>query len=132
MQLASDMASHFLMRKYGVIPDWTWENAYLDKLLKTFESIPQQHYGFYEHDFTLDEISVWKLADYHIQDDIVVEYDNGIRVVTVCYLRHQQKSRHHRAKLGIIPTWHNMILARNTCCLNIPKQSLNTSLAGKT
>ena len=83
MQLASDMASHFLMRKYGVIPDWTWENAYLDKLLKTFESIPQQHYGFYEHDFTLDEISVWKLADYHIQDDIVVEYDNGIRVVTV-------------------------------------------------
>ena len=83
IQLATDMVSHFLMRKYGVIPDWTWENTYLDKLLKTFESIPQRHYSIYQHDFTLDEISVWKLVDYHIQDDIVIEYDNDIRVVTV-------------------------------------------------
>ena len=81
-QLPSHTAVHFLVRKYGVFPNLSWDRAHVDRLLKTFESIPQYYYNLYQEP-SLDNISIWRLSDEHIQDDILIENIEGLHVVTV-------------------------------------------------
>ncbi len=82
VQLPSLTAVHFLVRKYIVFPDLSWDRPHVDKLLKTFESIPQDYYALYQQP-ALDNVSIWRLSDEHIQDDILIENIDGIRIVTV-------------------------------------------------
>ena len=82
LQLPSNTAVHFLARKYNVYANLSWDRAHIDKLLKIFESIPQNYYNLYQQ-ASLDNISIWQLSDEHIQDDILMENIDGLHVVTV-------------------------------------------------
>ena len=82
IQVPSHSASLALMRKYSVHlgPEWSPGRAY--RLLQTFESVPQ------ETNSSRDEIprvepSIWRLSDQYIQGDIIVEYQERQRVVTI-------------------------------------------------
>ena len=76
-------ASLTLMRKrYSVHlgPEWSAGNA--NRLLQTFESIPQRTNSSYEENPEV-AASVWRLTSRHIQDDISVEYRGEQRIVTI-------------------------------------------------
>ena len=70
------------MPKYSVHlgPEWSPGLAY--RLLQTFESIPQETNNLYEEIPSVDA-SVWRLSNRHIQDDVEVEYRDGLRTVTI-------------------------------------------------
>ncbi len=82
IQVASHSASLHLMRKYSVYLDVGWDQGYADRLLKTFESIPQRTNNLYNEIPEIDA-SIWRLSDRHIQNDISVEYHAGQRIVTI-------------------------------------------------
>ncbi|RKU07430.1 hypothetical protein C6501_17675 [Candidatus Poribacteria bacterium] len=82
IQLLQSTATYFLLKKYSVYPDLSWDKAHTDRLLKTFESIPQLTNDLYGEP-PLDNISIWKLIDQHIQNDIKIEYTDGRRIVTI-------------------------------------------------
>ena len=82
IQVVSHSASLTLMRKYSVHlgPEWSPGHAY--RLLKTFETIPQETNYFYAESPGVAS-SIWRLSDRHIQDDISMEYRDGQRIVTI-------------------------------------------------
>ena len=74
VELSSHSASIWLMKRYSVHLGTEWSGAHAYKLLQTFESIPQtRNYP----------ISLWKLSDRHIQDDIEIGYQGDTKVVTI-------------------------------------------------
>ena len=82
IQVVSHSASLALMRKYSVHlgPEWSPGHAY--RLLKTFETIPQETNYFYAESPGVAS-SIWRLSNRHIQDDIEVNYRDGQRIVTI-------------------------------------------------
>ena len=81
IQVPSHSASLRLIQKYSVYlgPEWDAGNAY--RLLKTFETIPQD-----VNDLDSSPIvpaSLWRLTDSHIQDDITFEFKNRQNTVTI-------------------------------------------------
>ena len=83
IQVPSHSASLALMRKYSVHLGPEWDLGFAYRLLQTFESIPQETNNFYDAANPRVELSVWRLSDRHIQDDISVEYRDGQRIVTI-------------------------------------------------
>ena len=83
IQVVSHSASLYLMRKYSVYLDVGWDRGYADRLLKTFESIPQRANNLYNEIPEIDA-SIWRLSDRHIQNDISVEYHAGQRICHYC------------------------------------------------
>ena len=74
VEISSHSASIWLMKRYSVHIGTEWSGAHAYKLLQTFESIPQvKNYP----------ISLWKLSDKHIQDDIEIEFQGDTKVVTI-------------------------------------------------
>lgn len=82
VEIASHSASIWLMNRYSVHLGTEWSGAHAYKLLQTFESIPQEKNRFYDKD-PRGPISLWKLSDRHIQDDIEIEFQGDTKVVTV-------------------------------------------------
>ena len=83
IHVPSHSASLALMRKYSVYllgPEWSPGHAY--RLLQTFESIPQET-NYYSEETPSVAPSVWILSNPHIQDDILVEYRGGQRIVII-------------------------------------------------
>ncbi len=82
IEVASHSASLALMWKYSVYlgPEWSPGHAY--RLLQTFESIPQETNILYVKNPRV-EVSVWRLSNRHIQDDISGEYRDGQKIVTI-------------------------------------------------
>jgi len=82
VEVASHSASLMLLHKYSVYlgPEWSPGHAY--RLLQTFESIPQET-NYLRSESRSVEPSLWKLSNRHIQDDILVEYRDGQKIVTV-------------------------------------------------
>ena len=72
IQVPSHSASLRLIQKYSVHlgPEWDAGNAY--RLLKTFETIPQDVNYLYSSPTV--PASLWRLTDSHIQDDITFEF----------------------------------------------------------
>ena len=88
LEIPSYSPAFYLMRKYSVLLDgnseWSAREAHL--LFKTFESIPQRH--SHHNDATpLTEKdippSVWRISNLHIHNDISIEYENEVKVVTL-------------------------------------------------
>jgi len=82
IEIASDSASIWLMKRYSVYLGTEWSGAHAYKLLQTFESIPQDKNDLYGESPTVP-ISLWKLSDRHIQDDIEIEFQGDTKIVTV-------------------------------------------------
>ncbi len=82
IEISSHSASLWLMKRYSVHLGTEWSGAHAYKLLQTFESIPQEKNIFYDKDARVP-ISLWKLSDRHIQDDIEIEFQGETEVVTV-------------------------------------------------
>ena len=82
IEIASHSASLWLMRRYSVHLGTEWSGAHIYKLLQTFESIPQERNSSYDKAPRVP-ISLWKLSDRHIQDDIEIEFEGDTKVVTV-------------------------------------------------
>lgn len=82
VEVAPHSASLHLMEKYSVHlgDEWSARQAY--SLFQTFESVPQEINYPYDNDPTVP-LSVWKLTDRHLENDIVVELRDGERIVTV-------------------------------------------------
>ncbi len=74
VELSSHSASIWLMKRYSVHLGTEWNGAHAYKLLQTFESIPQERNHL---------ISLWKLSDRHIQNDIEIEFQGDTKVVTI-------------------------------------------------
>ena len=81
IQVPSHSASLRLIQKYSVHlgPEWDAGNAY--RLLKTFETIPQD--VNYLGSSPTVPASLWRLTDSHIQDDITFEFKNRQNTVTI-------------------------------------------------
>ena len=81
IEVPSHSASLRLMQKYSVHlgPEWDAGNAY--RLLKTFETIPQDVNDLYASPTV--PASLWRLTDSHIQDDITFEFKNRQNTVTI-------------------------------------------------
>ncbi len=82
VEVSDSTGSYMLIRKYSVYPDVSWNREYIDKLIKTFESIPQKTNDIYEG-LSSNNISIWKLTDQHLLNDIHIEYQDNIRLVTI-------------------------------------------------
>ena len=82
IQVPSHSASLALMRKYSVHLGPEWDPGYAYRLLQIFESIPQETNDPYKNTPGVAS-SIWRLSDRHVQDDIVVEYRDGQRIVTI-------------------------------------------------
>ena len=82
IQVVSHSASLVLMRKYSVHlgPEWSPGHAY--RLLKTFETIPQET-NYFSVESPEVAPSVWRLSNRYIQNDIEVNYQDGQRIVTI-------------------------------------------------
>lgn len=82
VQVPAHSASLQLMRRYSVYlgPEWSAGQAY--RLFQTFKSVPQPMNDFYAGDSTLQP-TLWRLSQRHIQNDIAVEFQNGLRIVTI-------------------------------------------------
>ena len=82
VEITSHSASIWLMKRYSVHlgPEWSGAHAY--KLLQTFESVPQQKNSLSNPNPTVP-MSLWKLSNRHIQDDIEIEFQGDTKVVTV-------------------------------------------------
>ena len=82
IEVASHSASLALLRKYSVHLGAEWSPGHAYRLLQTFESIPQKTNSLREKTPTVDA-SLWRLSNYHIQDDLAIEYRGGQRIVTI-------------------------------------------------
>ena len=82
VEISPHSASIWLMKRYSVHLGVEWSGAHAYKLLQTFESIPQKKNRIYDKDPRVP-ISLWKLSDRHIQDDIEIEFQGDTKVVTV-------------------------------------------------
>ena len=82
VEISSHSASIWLMKRYSVHLGTEWSGAHVYKLLQTFESVPQQRNGPYSTSPVVP-ISLWKLSDSRIHNDIEIEYQGGTKVVTV-------------------------------------------------
>ena len=82
IEISSHSASIWLMKRYSVHLGTEWSGAHAYKLLQTFESIPQDKNDLFGESPTVP-ISLWKLSDRHIQDDIEIEFQGDTKVVTV-------------------------------------------------
>ncbi len=82
VEVAPHSASLHLMEKYSVHlgAEWSARQAY--SLFQTFESVPQETNDPYDKEPTVP-LSVWKLTDRHLENDIVVELRDGEQIVTV-------------------------------------------------
>ena len=85
VEISSHSASMWLMKRYSVHLGTEWNGAHAYKLLQTFESIPQEKNSivFYHDKDPRVPISLWKLSDRHIQDDIEIEFQGDTQVVTI-------------------------------------------------
>ena len=82
VEISSHSAAFWLMKRYSVHLGTEWSGAHAYKLLQTFESIPQEKNSIHDKDPRVP-ISLWKLSDRHIQDDIEIEFQGDTKVVTV-------------------------------------------------
>ena len=82
IEISGHSASLWLMHRYSVHLGTEWSAAHAYKLLQTFESIPQDKNGIYDKEPRVP-ISLWRLSDRHIQDDIEIEFQGDTKVVTV-------------------------------------------------
>ncbi len=82
VEIASHSTSISLMKRYSVHLGTEWNGAHAYKLLQTFESIPQEKCNPYLGKPRLP-ISLWKLSDRHIQNDIEIEFQGDTKVVTI-------------------------------------------------
>ena len=82
VEISSHSASMWLMKRYSVHLGTEWNGAHAYKLLQTFESILREKNNPYGESPTVS-ISLWKLSDRHIQDDIEIEFQGGTQVVTI-------------------------------------------------
>ena len=82
VEIADNSASIQLMQKYSVYlgPEWDAGKAY--RLLSTFETIPQDVNDPYK-DTEPMPVSLWRLTDIHLQDDIEFEFKNRQMLVTI-------------------------------------------------
>ena len=82
IHVVSHSASLALMRKYSMHLDTGWNPRRAYKLLQTFESIPQDTNNLYDEIPSIDP-SIWRLSDRYIQNDILIEYQDGQQIVTI-------------------------------------------------
>ena len=82
LEVAPHSASLQLMKKYSVHLGNEWSAGHAYRLLRTFESIPQQTNDPYAED-TQVPASVWTLTHEHVPDDLRVEVQDGQRIVTI-------------------------------------------------
>ena len=82
IEISSHSASIWLMKRYSVHLGTEWSSAHAYKLLQTFESIPQEKNSLRDKNPQVP-ISLWKLSNSHIQDDIEIEFQGETKVVTV-------------------------------------------------
>ena len=82
IKISGHSASLWLMNRYSVYLGTEWSAAHAYKLLQTFESIPQEKNKIQDEDPRVP-ISLWKLSDRHIQDDIEIEFQGDTKIVTV-------------------------------------------------
>ena len=82
VEISSHSASIWLMKRYSVHLGTEWSGAHAYKLLQTFESIPQEKNILYDKNPRVP-ISLWKLSDRHIQNDIEIEFQDGTKIVTI-------------------------------------------------
>ncbi len=82
IQVPSHSASLRLMQKYSVYLGAEWDAAQAYRLLKTFETVPQQVNNPYEENQEVPN-SLWRITDTHLQNDIKIEVINRQTVVTV-------------------------------------------------
>ncbi len=82
IEIASHSASIWLMKRYSVHLGTEWSGAHAYKLLQTFESIPQDKNNLFGES-PIVPISLWKLSDRHIQDDIEIEFHGDTKIVTI-------------------------------------------------
>ena len=80
LEIAPHSASLQLMQKYGVHLDGEWSSGHAYRLLRTFESIPQEANN--PEDPRVPP-SIWRLTHEHVQDDISIEEEDGERIVTI-------------------------------------------------
>ena len=82
IQVPSYSASLRLMQKYSVYLNSEWDAGLAYRLLKTFETIPQDVNDPYKENDKVPA-SLWRLTDSHIQGDITVEFINRQTIVTI-------------------------------------------------
>ena len=82
VQIAPHSASIWLMERYSVHLGVKWSGAHAYKLLQTFESIPQKRNDPRNENPTVP-ISLWKLSNRQIQNDIEIEFQGDTKVVTI-------------------------------------------------
>ena len=82
IQVPSYSASLRLMQKYSVYLNSEWDAGLAYRLLKTFETIPQDVNDPYKENDKVPA-SLWRLTDSHIQGDITVEFINRQTIVTL-------------------------------------------------
>ena len=81
LEIAPHSASLQLMQKYSVHLGEEWSSGHAYRLLRTFESIPQESNDPEQKPRTSP--SVWKLTHEHVQNDIAVDVQDGQRRVTI-------------------------------------------------
>ncbi len=86
IEIPTHDAAFHLMRKYSVLVNAEWTAREAAQLLKIFDSIPQRHYS-YSDTTPLSERdlipSTWQISDLHIHNDISIEYQNEMKIITV-------------------------------------------------
>ncbi len=82
VQIAPHNAALWLMKRYSVHLGVEWSAPMAYKLLHTFESIPQQKNNPYNPSLDLPN-SLWKLVDTHVPNDIEIDFQDGVKIVTV-------------------------------------------------
>ena len=82
IRIESHSASLRLIQQYSVLLSTEWSASQAYRLLKTFESIPQLSNYLYEETPRVS-LSLWQLADHHIQNDIEIRIQDGVKIVTL-------------------------------------------------
>ncbi len=80
-EIASDSASIWLLKRYSVLLTSEWNGAYASRLLQAFESIPQRKNNLRFPNQV--PVSIWKISNKHIHNDIEIEYNGDVQVVTI-------------------------------------------------
>ena len=80
--ISSHSASLWLMKRYSVHLGAEWSGEHIYKLLQTFESIPQGKNRFTDREPRIP-MSLWKLSSSHIHNDIQIEFQDDVKIVTV-------------------------------------------------
>ena len=82
VQIAPHNAALWLMKRYSVHLGAEWSAPMAYKLLHTFESMPQKKNPPDRQSPDLP-ISLWKLVDAHVPNDIEIDFQDGVKIVTV-------------------------------------------------